>query len=213
MRSPARSAALSPGAPEDPIASCGYIEGAPPGTAAASGTAAAPGTAAATPATSEPASADGKGPAESAGEDDFAKRFRSITFPDLSAFDYAQPTAAELDAGRDALDASFERRVPADIRSLAGQKVAIEGFMQPIDFDKEGVLSFALVHNAVGCCFGTFPNMNEWVLVEMAGDERAEYFTVEPATVYGTLEVGEIIEDGYVESLYRMKAERVFGTF
>ncbi len=32
-----------------------------------------------------------------------------------------------------------------------------------------------------------------------------------PVTVSGTLEVGEKIEEGYVMSLYRMKAEKVEG--
>lgn len=151
--------------------------------------------------------------AKTGGEAKVAKDYKPVAFSDLSGWSYSQPTAKELEADPEAVAKSAKERIPADIFALDGKKIAIEGFMSPIDFDKTGVKSFSLIHNAIGCCFGMFPKMNEWVFVEMAGDKKCDFFAVEPATIYGTLSVGEEIKDGYVVSLFRLKADHVFGTF
>jgi hypothetical protein len=142
-----------------------------------------------------------------------SKDYKAVNFKDISTWSYVQPTAKQLEQDPDAVTASAKERIPAAIWALDGQKIALEGFMSPIDFDKTGVKSFSLIHNAIGCCFGMFPKMNEWVFVEMAGDKKCDFFSVEPATIYGTFAVGEEIKDGYVVSLFRMKADHVYGTF
>ncbi|TAJ20818.1 MAG: DUF3299 domain-containing protein [Planctomycetota bacterium] len=151
--------------------------------------------------------------AKTGGEGKIAKDYKPVLFKDISTWTYSQPTAKELEQDPDAVAKSAKERIPADIWALDGKKIALEGFMSPIDFDKTGVKSFSLIHNAIGCCFGMFPKMNEWVYVEMAGDKKCDFFSVEPATIYGTFSVGEEIRDGYVVSLFRLKADHVFGTF
>jgi hypothetical protein len=151
--------------------------------------------------------------AKTGGEAKIAKEYKPVLFKDISSWTYSQPTAKELEQDPEAVAKSAKERIPADIWALDGKKIALEGFMSPIDFDKTGVKSFSLIHNAIGCCFGMFPKMNEWVYVEMADDKKCDFFSVEPATIYGTFSVGEEIKDGYVVSLFRIEAEHVFGTF
>jgi hypothetical protein len=151
--------------------------------------------------------------AKTGGEAKVAKDYKPVAFSDLSGWTYSQPTAKELEADPESVAKSAKERIPAEIFALDGKKIALEGFMSPIDFDKTGVKSFSLIHNAIGCCFGMFPKMNEWVFVEMASDKKCDFFAVEPATIYGTLSVGEEIKDGYVVSLFRLRADHVFGTF
>lgn len=151
--------------------------------------------------------------AKTGGEAKIAKDYKPVAFKDISTWTYSQPTAKELEQDPAAVVKSAKERIPAEIWELDGKKIALEGFMSPIDFDKTGVKSFSLIHNAIGCCFGMFPKMNEWVYVEMTGDKKCDFFSVEPATIYGTFSVGEEIKDGYVVSLFRMQADHVYGTF
>jgi hypothetical protein len=175
--------------------------------------ASAPASESASESASEPAPSSESKPERSSDELAIAKDYRELDFALLSNFEYRQPTAKEWQADPEAVRNSGAKRIPPELLALSGTKVAIEGFMNPIDFDREGVKSFALVHNSIGCCFGMFPRMNEWVSVVMTGDRKAEFYSVEPATVYGVFEVGEEFEGAYVVSLFRIKADHVFGTF
>lgn len=99
-------------------------------------------------------------------------------------------------------------KIPATVRALSGKKVAIDGFMMPVEMEGEGVKTFVLIGNQLACCFGVAPKVNEWIYVEFTGQRRAEYARDTPLTVYGSLEVTE--EAGlYIESLYRLKADDV----
>ena len=51
--------------------------------------------------------------------------------------------------------------------------------------------------------------LNEWVVVSMPAGELAEYAYYDPVTIYGTLSVGELFEDGVILSLYRMTPEKL----
>ena len=78
-----------------------------------------------------------------------------------------------------------------------------------VEFDGDGVKSFALTAIPGGCCYGAIPRLNEWVVVTMPEDKRAEYAYYDPVTIFGTLSVGELYEDGVLLSLYRMTPERI----
>lgn len=207
----APAAAIEPAAaPTEPSASAG----APPEADSMRPPPLAESSAAANPTVpSEPAQSAEQKPERSSDELAIAKDYRELDFASLSSFEYRQPTAKEWQADPEGVRTSSAKRIPPQLMALNGTKVSIEGFMNPIDFDREGVKSFALVHNSIGCCFGMFPRMNEWVSVEMAGERKAEFYSVEPATVYGVIEVGEEFEGAYVVSLFRIKADHVFGTF
>ena len=100
-------------------------------------------------------------------------------------------------------------QIPKHIRDLNGQKVAIEGYMVPIDVEGERIQSFILTNSMMMCCYGAMPWINEWIFVEMQNEEGAGFFNDVVIRAKGTLEVGEEIEDGMVISLYRMKGDEV----
>lgn len=98
-------------------------------------------------------------------------------------------------------------QLPESVTRYHGKKVSIDGFMVPVDMDKDGVSSFVLVKDQMMCCYGATPALNEWVFVSLA--KRAPVAMDQPITVYGDLQVGEDVQDGEVISLYRMSGERI----
>jgi hypothetical protein len=127
--------------------------------------------------------------------------FQEIEWRNIADWRYSPP---------DPRHPSHEKtEVPGDIQALGGKKVTITGFMQPLDLTREGVKNFALVADQMGCCFAGMPRMNAWIDAKMIGDRFARFVPYTQVQVYGTFEVGEVFEDGYVASLYRMKVECV----
>jgi hypothetical protein len=97
---------------------------------------------------------------------------------------------------------------PEQIRGMNGKKVSIDGYMFPIDFEKGKVRSFLLSRAMFGCCYGDSPQMSELVKVQRADGKPMAFEAV--ARVTGLLEVGEEFDsDGYVDSIFRIKAESV----
>ena len=131
------------------------------------------------------------------------------TFSQLASFEYALPDRDEVLARVEAGE-ELDNQIPEPIMGLQDEKVLIVGYMVPIDVKPNGdIVEFALTENQMFCCFGVPPAMNEWVLVEMEGDSSAEFFSDMPVGVYGTMEMGEEILDGYIMSIYRMTATEV----
>ncbi len=137
--------------------------------------------------------------------DEIENRYEWLEFSFLTSFEY--PDLVELDAEEAPPD------LPSDVAELDGELVAIEGFMNPLAFDREGVSQFALVNDPLNCCFGATPSMNHWIDVTLPEGERTAFYSLDPVAVYGRLEVGEAFEDGFVVSLFRMRADHVLGDF
>lgn len=135
--------------------------------------------------------------------------FFKMTFSQLASFEYALPDRDEVLA-RVAEGKELDNQIPEAIKALDGEKVLIVGYMVPIDVKPNGdIVEFALTENQMFCCFGVPPAMNEWLLVDMEGDTSTEFFSDMPVGVYGTIEMGEEILDGYIMSIYRMVATEV----
>lgn len=97
---------------------------------------------------------------------------------------------------------------PKEIKALNGKKIVMDGFMFPIDFEKGKVKSFLLSNGMFGCCFGDAPQITETIKVYRSDGKLMPYQSM--ARVTGILEVGEEFDaDGYVDSVYRIKAEDV----
>jgi hypothetical protein len=135
-------------------------------------------------------------------------KYFKVTFSALGGFDYEVPDPDAVLASPDPTK-PLRDQIPGEIKKLNGQKVVVVGFMVPIEVDNKGnVKSYALTQNQMFCCFGVAPAMNEWVMVTVDG-EPARYYSDLPIATFGEMQVGEEIEDGYVMSVYRMKAEKV----
>jgi hypothetical protein len=101
-------------------------------------------------------------------------------------------------------------QLPEEVRKLNGAKVGMAGYMMTIE-EVENIHEFLLVEAFWSCCFGTPPSVNQVLMVRVVGDKGVEY-TSSPVLILGTLEVGEEIEDGFVTSVYRLKATSVTPT-
>jgi len=159
-------------------------------------------------------------PAASGASDTRKPKYQELSFAVLSGYDY--PKSGSMQVGAPAVPAAVDdeqplepepprppSKVPEDVRAFDGQRVEITGFMNPIEFDGDGVKSFALTAIPGGCCYGAIPRLNEWVVVQMPGEERAEYAYYDPVTIFGVLSVGELYEDSTVLSLYRMTPDKI----
>lgn len=135
-------------------------------------------------------------------------KFLKVTFNALGSYPYEVPDPDAILASPTP-NKPLKEQIPEKIKALDKQPAVIVGFMVPVEVDnKGGVKSFALTQNQMYCCFGVPPSMNEWVMVTMEG-APAKYYSDLPVAVFGTLEVGEQFEDGYVMSVYRMKSDKV----
>jgi hypothetical protein len=94
------------------------------------------------------------------------------------------------------------KRLPAWVRALDGRRVRIEGYMAL--GTPEGMDKFELVWDSCGCGQS---NVNHFIEVTLT-DETT---TFDPDIIFveGELSVGEIREDGFVVSLFRLKAQTV----
>jgi len=99
-------------------------------------------------------------------------------------------------------------QIPAEVLAYDGREVELEGYMLVSRFAHGQVLGFELSRHYMGCCFGRAPRLNEWVVIDVP--EGVEARIGATMRVRGQLEVGELAgEDGWVESVYRMRAESI----
>ncbi|MBX7245468.1 MAG: DUF3299 domain-containing protein [Candidatus Sumerlaeaceae bacterium] len=137
--------------------------------------------------------------------------FKQITFRLLGSFNAgATPVGNGPAAGGEKSEAQA-LQIPPNIKSLDGQKVALSGYMVPVDIEEGKIRAFILVKNQMLCCFGVIPKLNEWVYVTKEDKDGAPYFPDTPVRASGTFSVGEEFRDGALTSLFRMKADKIEG--
>lgn len=119
--------------------------------------------------------------------------------PAASAAEFLEVRLVELMA----IDYRRGRRLPDWVLALDGEKVRIEGYMAI--GTPEGGETFELVWDSCGC--GT-SQPHHFVEVTMPDGDTTQ-FDPEVIAVEGRFAVGEVIEDGFVKSLFRLKAERI----
>jgi len=57
------------------------------------------------------------------------------------------------------------------------------------------------------CCYGVVPKINEWISVKMQG-RGVKAVMDQPVTLYGTLHVGEMRENGYLVGIFALDGEK-----
>lgn len=98
-------------------------------------------------------------------------------------------------------------QIPAEVKAWSGHKAVITGFMLPTKLENGKATEFLIMANQMACCFGTVPNMNDWVVVSMP--KGVPVVQDVPISFYGTLKVGALYENGYMTGVYAMDAERM----
>ena len=131
-----------------------------------------------------------------------------IGFDRLSGFPFQLTDDLVSDTNTAKANGQINAMIPEDIRALDQHKVSVEGFMVPLEFEKDKLVEFMLVKAPFGCCFGSPPQIHELVRVRVKSPGVSAIMDG-PARVCGVLHVGAERENGYLCSIYCMDAEAV----
>ncbi|HEY6166800.1 MAG TPA: DUF3299 domain-containing protein [Verrucomicrobiae bacterium] len=151
----------------------------------------------ATPASAAPAAA----PAKTASDE-----FSAVGFDKLAGFTYEMPD--ETNVKTNAPAAPAKEQIPADIKKLNNQRVALQGFMLPLKVEGGLITELLIMRDQSMCCYGSVPRINEWVSVKMT-NKGVKPIMDQTVTLYGTLKVGEMYENGYLVGIYAMDGEKM----
>ena len=124
----------------------------------------------------------------------------------LSSFKFITPEFDPV-ATPNALPPTGDAQIPSEVKSWSGRKAIITGFMLPTKLDNGKATEFLIMANQMACCFGTVPNMNDWVVVRMPNGVPVVQDI--PVSFYGTLKVGAMYENGYMTGIFAMDAEKM----
>jgi hypothetical protein len=139
-----------------------------------------------------------------------AGEFMSVGFDKLSAY--------KFDPGEDLLNPQTNRvagrlrsaddLIPETVKAFDGKRAAIRGFMLPLKVEGGLVTELLIMRDQSMCCYGVVPKINEWLSVKMTG-KGVKAVMDQPVTLYGTLHVGEMRENGYLVGIYRLDGEKM----
>ncbi|MBI5774365.1 MAG: DUF3299 domain-containing protein [Verrucomicrobia bacterium] len=158
-----------------------------------------------TPATNAPAPPAPSATSAEARDGDFLV----LGFDKLAAFNYDVPDES-TNATNKVETAKAPDQIPATIRALDRQRVALKGFMLPLKVEGGLITELLIMRDQSMCCYGSVPKINEWVSVKMTG-KGVKPIMDQAVTLYGKLKVGEVRENGYLVGIYEMDGEKMSG--
>jgi len=141
-----------------------------------------------------------------AGPPEVVDGYLKLGFDRLASYSFVPP-AFDPTVDPKAAPPTGEEQIPAEVKSWSGRKVVIAGFMMPLKMDKGLVTEFLLLKNTLLCCYGTAPNMNEWILVRT--EKGVHALMDQPISFYGELKVGATFENGYLSGIYQLDNARM----
>ena len=133
--------------------------------------------------------------------------FASVGFDVLATFKYEVSEDAPA-SKTNAPAADPDTQIPAKVKAFSGKKVAVKGFMLPLKVEGGLVTELLLMRDQSMCCFGTVPKINEWIAVKMTTSGIKPVMD-QAVTLYGTLKVGAMRENGYLVGIYQMDGDTV----
>jgi hypothetical protein len=139
------------------------------------------------------------------GQDLFA-----VGFDKLAAFEYVVTDAATGASEAEIAAAMEKDQIPPWARFYDGKKVALTGFLMPLKLEGGLTTKFIMMRDITTCCYGNVPNMNEYVIVSMAGPGIKPIQDV-PVVLTGTFRIAEKYENGYLSSIFQMDGEKFLG--
>lgn len=138
-------------------------------------------------------------------------------------FHYKPPMDVEHPDGNITKGTKTPMEIPAAIKTMSGQKVAIKGFVIPLANAEGRINEFLFADELVSCMFCAMMGYDQWILVntkDPKGFKFSDDDFEEPVLLYGTLEVGPFFEDGQLVALYQFRADgfesqrkKLFGVF
>lgn len=138
------------------------------------------------------------------------KEIYALGFDKLSSFAYEL-----VDAGTGATPEEIEAHlakdpVPEWVRTYDNQRVRLTGYMMPLLVEKGLSKKFVMMRDVNTCCYGAVPNMNDYLIVNMAGPGIEPLQDV-PVDLVGVFKVDHRYDEGYVVSLFVMEGEKFLG--
>ena len=141
-----------------------------------------------------------------------AADYASVGFDKLAAFNFEASddllNAPTNSVALAAAAAKTDAQIPAIVKAFNHKRVALKGFMLPLKVEGGRVTEMLILRDQSMCCYGTVPKINEWVSVKMTG-EGVRPIMDTPVTMYGTLRVGELRENGYLVGIYQLEGEKI----
>ncbi len=145
-----------------------------------------------------------------AGEINALKRdYTFVRFSQLMHMEAPLPPRHDLGSASRPVVADTQSLIPEGARAFNNRKVSIRGYVVPVDVTRDGTREFVLSSNIDSCHFGVIGGPAEWVYVTMVDSRTIPSVGTTPVTVFGVLAVGEDVRDGVVDSVYRMRGERL----
>jgi|SRR5581483_3431923 len=136
-------------------------------------------------------------------------QYQLITFANLSAYPFNLTDGMVGRTGATGTSSSaILQKIPDVIQSLSDKKVAVTGFMLPVQLKGKFTTEFLLLQNRSACCYGLTPQINEWIIARAKG-KNAEPCLDVPVTALGTFHVGEQRENGELAGIYELDCDRV----
>ena len=137
-----------------------------------------------------------------------ADEFMTVGFDKLGGFNYDMPDETAVTDKKPAK--APKEQIPKDIKALNNKKVALKGFMLPLKVEGGLITELLIMRDQSMCCYGAVPKINEWVSVKMVG-KGVKPIMDQAVTLYGSLKVGEMYENGYLVGIYQMDGEKMSG--
>ena len=136
---------------------------------------------------------------------DSGSGYEMIPYSSLTEFPY------EIDWEADGLAyefSAFASRVPREVRTLSGKKVAMEGFMVPTVVNEENMVKeFLLMPDQLSCCFGQAPEANGWVVAR--SEKGVDVAMDRVIRILGTLTVQERWDEEFFVGLYHVECDEM----
>ena len=137
--------------------------------------------------------------------------YEVVSFDQLF-FHYQPPIDIEHPDGNVTKGSKKAMEIPKEIKALNGKKVAVKGFIIPLANSGKSINEFLFADELVTCMFCAMLGYDQWMMgstVDTRGFNISDDQYEDPVTIYGTLEVGPIFENGQFTCLYRIKADGV----
>lgn len=130
--------------------------------------------------------------------------YLKLGFDRLSSFKFIAPEYDPL-ANPKATPPTGEDQIPGIVKGWNGKKAIVTGFMLPTKLENGKAVEFLLMANQMACCYGTVPNMNDWVIVRIP---KGVPITQDvPISFRGMFRVNPTFESGYMTGIYQLDAE------
>jgi hypothetical protein len=130
--------------------------------------------------------------------------YLKLGFDRLSSYKFVAPEYDPL-ANPKAQPPTGEEQIPPAVKGWSGKKAIITGFMLPTKLDNGRAVEFLLMANQMACCYGTVPNMNDWVIVKIP--KGVPIIQDVPISFRGLFRVSATFESGYMTGIYELEAE------